>query len=160
MTLQRIALGIVATVAWLSLTPALQADPHVTVSGFGVSIGTPEAGIGFWIGGRAPERHVYHPPVYRHHPYYGHPWRHGYVRVGPPVAIVRPPVVVQQAPPVVIQSAPPVIPSNTVTVWITNSNGSQTSVQLTRYGRWYIGPRGEYYVQMPTNEQLRVAYGF
>ena len=161
MTLQRIALSVVATVASLSFTPALQADPHIAVSGFGASITTRDAGIGFWIGGGAPERHVYHRPAYRdHHYYYGRPWRHDYVRVGPPVVVVRPPVVVQQAPPVVIESAPPVIPSNTVTVWITNSNGSQTSVQLTRHDRRYIGPRGEYYAHLPTNEQLRVVYGF
>jgi hypothetical protein len=53
-----------------------------------------------------------------------------------------------------------VVEDGTVTVWITNSNGSTTSVRLTRQGPWYIGPRGEYYAQMPTNEQLRVVYGF
>jgi hypothetical protein len=120
MTLQRIALGIVAAVASLWLTPALQAGTRVTVSGFGASIVTPDAGIGFWIGGGVPERHVYDRPVpvYRDHHYYGHPYRHGYVRIGPP------PVVVQPAPPVVIESAPPVIQNSMVTVWITNSNGS------------------------------------
>jgi hypothetical protein len=61
---------------------------------------------------------------------------------------------------VVIEQTPPVIQNNTVTVWITNSNGSRTSVPLTRQGRGYLGPRGEYYDQMPTNEQLRVVYGF
>src|SRR5512147_3022733 len=106
MTLQRIALGIVATVASLSLTPALRADTHVAVSGFGGSIVTPGAGIGFWIGGGAPDRHVYHRPVYRDRYYYGYPRWHGYVRVGPPVAVVRPPVVVPPTPPVVIEPAP------------------------------------------------------
>lgn len=47
-----------------------------------------------------------------------------------------------------------------ITLWITNSNGSQTSVRLAREDGWYVGPRGEYYSKMPTNEQLRVAYGF
>ena len=74
--------------------------------------------------------------------------------------VVRPPVVVQPAPPVVMQPAPPVIQDSAVTVWITNSNGSRTTVQLTRHNGWYVGPRGEYYDQMPTNEQLRLAYGF
>ncbi|MCL5278775.1 MAG: hypothetical protein M1376_02580 [Planctomycetes bacterium] len=160
MTLQRIALSIVATVASLGLTPALKADTHVALAGFGATVVTPDAGIGFWIGGGAPSRHVYHRPVYRDHYYYGYPRWHGYVRVGPPVVVVRPPVIVPPAPPVVIEPAPPVIPSSTVIVWITNSNGSQTSVQLTRQGRGYLGPRGEYYDQMPTNEQLRVVYGF
>jgi hypothetical protein len=160
MTLQRIALSIVATAASLGFTPALKADTHVALGGFGASIVMPDAGIGFWIGGGTPDRHAYHPPVYRDHYYYGRPWRHGYVRVGPPVAVVRPPVVVPPAPPVVVEPAPPVIQNNTVTVWILNSNGSRTSVQLTRQGRGYLGPRGEYYDQMPTNEQLRVVYGF
>jgi len=161
MTLQRIALSIVATVASLSFTPALKAGTHVSAGfGFGGTINTPDAGIGFWIGGGGPERHVYRRPVYRDHYYYGRPWRHDYIRVGPPVVVVRPPVVVPLTPPVVVEPAPPIIQNSTIMVWITNSNGSQTSVQLTRQGRGYIGPRGEYYDQMPTNEQLRVVYGF
>ncbi len=171
MILDKMALSIVATVASLSFTPALRADTHVTLagfSGFGATLNTRDAGIGFWIGGGAPHRHVYPGPVCRDHYYYGHPWRHDYIRVGPPVVVGRPPVVVEPAPPVVvapappvvIEQAPPVIADSTVTVWITNSNGSRTSVQLTRRGGWYIGPRGEYYDQIPTNEQLRAAYGF
>jgi len=159
MTLHKIALSIVATVASLSFTPALRADTHVALAGFGGSITTHDGGFGFWIGGGHPNRHVYRVPPYRY--YHGRPWHRDYVRVGPPpVVVVRPPVVVEPAPPVVVESAPPVVQNSTVTVWITNSNGSQTSVRLTRYGRWYIGPRGEYYAQMPTNEQLRQAYGF
>ena len=46
------------------------------------------------------------------------------------------------------------------TVWITNSNGSQIAVKLTRRGGGYIGPRGEIYSAMPTHEQLRMVYGF
>jgi hypothetical protein len=160
MTLQRIALSIVATMASLSLTPALKADTHVALSGFGATINTPDAGIGFWIGHGAPNRHVYRRPVYPNHYYYGRPWRHDYVRVRPPVVVVRPPVVVQPMPPGVMEQAPPLVQNSTVTVWITNSNCSRTSVQLTRQGYGYLGPRGEYYDQMPTNEQLRVVYGF
>jgi len=47
-----------------------------------------------------------------------------------------------------------------VTVWVRNSNGSQSPVKLTRSGPGYIGPRGEYYSTMPDNEQLRMVYGF
>ena len=47
---------------------------------------------------------------------------------------------------------------NTVTVWITNSNGSKTQVRLRRSGSGFIGPNNEYYDNMPTNEQLSV-YG-
>lgn len=47
------------------------------------------------------------------------------------------------------------------TVMINNSNGSYTPVLLTKvgYGQ-YRGPRGEIYTARPTEEQLRVAYGF
>jgi uncharacterized protein YcfJ len=47
------------------------------------------------------------------------------------------------------------------TVWIQNSNGSRTPVTLRQVeGGQYIGPRGEYYSAMPTEEQLRKVYGF
>lgn len=172
MTLQKITLSMVATVASLALTPAVQADTHVAISGFGAMIGTSHAGIGVWIGKSAPDRHI---PRALSHREYGRNWRPRAVRVGPPVVVVRPPVmvdpaapvvvqrppvIVNPAPPVVVEQAPPVIEDSTVTVWITNSNGSKTSVELTKHGGWYIGPRGEYYDQMPTNEQLRAVYGF
>jgi len=48
---------------------------------------------------------------------------------------------------------------NTVTVWITNSNGSQVPVRLTKSGPNFIGPRGEIYSSMPTEEQLKKLYG-
>jgi hypothetical protein len=47
-----------------------------------------------------------------------------------------------------------------VTVWVVNSNGSQTQVRLIRHGTGYIGPKREYYHTLPTNEQLRMVYGF
>ncbi|MBN1818785.1 MAG: hypothetical protein JW828_15595 [Sedimentisphaerales bacterium] len=49
---------------------------------------------------------------------------------------------------------------NIVTVWITNSNNSRIPVQLTRSGPNYIGPRGEIYNTMPTEDQLKMVYGF
>jgi outer membrane lipoprotein SlyB len=50
---------------------------------------------------------------------------------------------------------------STVTVNITNSNGSITPVTLRRQGGFYVGPRGETYSTMPTQEQLKQAgYGF
>ena len=49
---------------------------------------------------------------------------------------------------------------NVETVWITNSNGSQLPVKLTKDGPGYIGPRGERYASMPTEEQLKQVYGF
>lgn len=51
--------------------------------------------------------------------------------------------------------------ASTVTINITNSNGSITPVTLRRQGAVYIGPRGETYPTMPTQEQLKQAgYGF
>jgi hypothetical protein len=50
---------------------------------------------------------------------------------------------------------------STVTINITNSNGSITPVTLRREGAVYIGPRGETYTTLPTPEQLKQAgYGF
>jgi len=49
---------------------------------------------------------------------------------------------------------------NVVTVWFTNSNGSKSSVDLIKDGAGYVGPRGEYYDMLPTQDQLRPVYGF
>lgn len=59
-------------------------------------------------------------------------------------------------------STPPAQPTgNTVSVWVTNSNGSQTEVKLTSNADGsYTGPKGERYATLPTDEQLRQAYGF
>ena len=47
-----------------------------------------------------------------------------------------------------------------VTVNITNPNGSISQVRLRKQGVGYVGPRGEYYGKLPTEEQLRQAgYG-
>ena len=54
-----------------------------------------------------------------------------------------------------------VIRPQSVTVWLTNDNGSKSPVVLeiaeNNYG--YIGPSGEYYLTMPTEEQLKMLYG-
>jgi len=49
---------------------------------------------------------------------------------------------------------------NTVTVNITNSNGSISPVRLTKQGVGYVGPRGEYYDHLPTESELKPIYGF
>lgn len=49
---------------------------------------------------------------------------------------------------------------NIETIWITNSNGSKVPVRLRKEGPSYIGPRGEHYSSLPTEEQLRSVYGF
>jgi hypothetical protein len=50
--------------------------------------------------------------------------------------------------------------ASTVVINVQNSNGSYTPVTLRRAGNQYIGPRGEYYSALPTEKQLKVAYGF
>ena len=46
------------------------------------------------------------------------------------------------------------------TVWIANPNGSRTPVLLRAAdGGQYIGPRGEYYAGLPSEDQLRPVYG-
>ncbi len=50
--------------------------------------------------------------------------------------------------------------ASTVVINVQNSNGSYTPVTLRRAGNQYIGPRGEYYSALPTEQQLKVAYGF
>lgn len=49
---------------------------------------------------------------------------------------------------------------DTVTVNVTNSNGSVIQVKLRKQGVGYVGPRGEYYDKLPTEDQLRPIYGF
>lgn len=52
----------------------------------------------------------------------------------------------------------PVVAPVEIVQWIRNENGSLTSVKLTQKGPGFIGPLGEYYPQMPTEEQLKVLY--
>ena len=47
----------------------------------------------------------------------------------------------------------------TVVVNISNANGSYTPVTLRQEGGFYVGPRGERYLRMPTEEQLAQVYG-
>ena len=49
--------------------------------------------------------------------------------------------------------------SENVTVEIHNSNGSITPVKLKKKDGGYIGPKGERYDQLPTEEQLKPLYG-
>lgn len=48
----------------------------------------------------------------------------------------------------------------TTVINVRNSNGSYTPVTLRRAGNQYVGPRGEYYGALPTEEQLKGPYGF
>ena len=49
---------------------------------------------------------------------------------------------------------------NSETIYITNSNGSKIPVIVRKSGMGWMGPRGEYYDQLPTEDQLRPVYGF
>jgi len=69
-------------------------------------------------------------------------------------------VVVAPRPTYVVTPPRVTVQPTTITVWIRNSNGSQSPVELSRSGPGYVGPRGEYYPSMPNNEQLRMVYGF
>lgn len=50
--------------------------------------------------------------------------------------------------------------ANRMTVNITNSNGSITPVILRKQGNMWVGPKGEQYTTLPTEEQLKPVYGF
>ena len=50
--------------------------------------------------------------------------------------------------------------AQTEVVWVTTSNGSKIPVKLRKQGPYWVGPEGEYYDTMPTNEQLNRLYGF
>lgn len=159
MVRQKMVLTMIGGIFVLSLGSVLYADTTITLAGR-VGI-TPHVGLGVWIGGPAREP-VCHAPVHDR-VVITRPWRHRFVRLGPPrveTVVVPPRHVVPGRPPVVVPKAPTVLEEGPITVWITNSNGSRTSVKLTRQGSWYRGPRGEYYQGMPTNEQLRIVYGF
>lgn len=49
--------------------------------------------------------------------------------------------------------------AETVVVNVRNSNGSYTPVTLRRVGNVYVGPRGEQYFAVPTEDQLKAVYG-
>jgi hypothetical protein len=96
------------------------------------------------------------PLVHRHH-------RH--LRTYPTIIAPQPRIVISRRPvyvhrpvyrPILRTCVKPV----SVTIWITNSNGSQQPVILRKTRHGYQGPRGECYATFPSNRQLRRAYGF
>jgi hypothetical protein len=48
--------------------------------------------------------------------------------------------------------------SESTTIWIGNSNGSKTPITLQKDGSGFIGPAGERYSSLPTEEQLKMLY--
>jgi hypothetical protein len=108
---------------------------------------------------------VYHRPFYKKHAFH-HIHQRTFLKRRPRhhYVVVRRPctrhIAVNLVPKVVVTRPEIVVEPTTITVWITNSNGSQTSVNLRRSGPGFAGPRNEWYPNMPTNEQLRIVYGF
>jgi hypothetical protein len=122
-------------------------------------------GLGAWIGAPAGAR-IHHPPMHRRGMVTG-PWRHRFVRLGPSrhrTIVVQGPTIrhmaVRREPVVTVRSSSVHVDAGTITVWVRNSNGSKTSVRLSKHGSSYVGPRGEWYTSLPSNERLRVIYGF
>lgn len=108
---------------------------------------------------------VYHRPFYKKHVFH-HINQHTFLKRRPhhyQVAVRRPrtrQIAINLVPKVAVTRPEIVVEPTTITVWITNSNGSQTSVNLRRSGPGFVGPRNEWYPSMPTEEQLRIVYGF
>ena len=50
--------------------------------------------------------------------------------------------------------------ASTTIINVHNTNGSITPVKLVRQGNVWVGPRGETYTTIPTEEQLTPVYGF
>lgn len=50
--------------------------------------------------------------------------------------------------------------ASTTIINVHNTNGSITPVTIRKAGNQYIGPRGEYYGALPTEQQLKGPYGF
>lgn len=109
---------------------------------------------------------VYNHPIHKKHAFI-HPHHRTFVKRRPhphKVVVVRRPwrrqIAVNLVPTVTVSAPVIAVEQTKVRVWITNSNGSQTSVSLQKSGPGFVGPRGEYYTNMPTEKQLRIVYGF
>jgi hypothetical protein len=54
--------------------------------------------------------------------------------------------------------SPKKVDSGSTVIWISNSDGSRMPITLQKEDSAYIGPAGEKYTSMPTEEQLRLLY--
>ncbi|MEI6168093.1 MAG: hypothetical protein WCS52_12965 [bacterium] len=75
----------------------------------------------------------------------------------PVVYVAQPAQVVYQPAPVQMEYVQQPI---SMVINVQNSNGSMTPVTLRQIGNQWVGPRGEYYDNLPTIGQLRTIYGF
>ncbi len=82
-----------------------------------------------------------------------------------PAPVYAQPQVVYTAPQPVVVSAPQTVVYEvpqplSMTINVQNSNDSMTPVVLRQVGTQWVGPKGEYYDNLPTVGQLRPIYGF
>jgi hypothetical protein len=75
----------------------------------------------------------------------------------PVVYVAQPAQVVYQPAPVQMEYVQQPV---SMIINVQNSNGSMTPVTLRQIGNQWVGPRGEYYDNLPTIGQLRPIYGF
>ncbi len=153
---QRLISTIVVTMAFSGVLseltgPTAQARSHKRST----VVVSPRARVGRWIGPHH-RRSVVPRPWRRRFIRLGHPYPRPVIVPGP----VRRHVVIDPAPRITVNVPTVHVAPTRLTIWVTNSNGSRIAVELTRDGAWYVGPRGESYSGIPTNEQLRVVYGF
>jgi len=76
-----------------------------------------------------------------------------------PVYVQPEPRVVYAQPRQVVYVQQPIQPISMV-INVQNSNGSMTPVTMRQVGNQWVGPRGEYYDNLPTVGDLRGVYGF
>ncbi|MDD5216597.1 MAG: DUF6515 family protein [Candidatus Omnitrophica bacterium] len=76
-----------------------------------------------------------------------------YVKEPAGYAVVNPPAPVVVSNPVSVEA-----PEKTVVVNVPNANGSYMPVVLQKYSNGYTGPRGEFYPDYPTADQLKAMY--
>ena len=130
---------------------AAQARPHARST----AVRSRRANLGRWMGpprGRLVHTLPWRPRLIRR----GHPYLRPLVVPGS----VGRRIVIRPLPRIALKTPTVRIKPTTLTLWVTNSNGSRIAVELTKDGAWYVGPHGECYASIPTNEQLRVVYGF
>ena len=65
----------------------------------------------------------------------------------------------EKLPPVLFEHLHLNVADKEATVSIPNSNGTFTAVKLTKHGKGYLGPQGEFYIGHPTVAQLKALYG-
>lgn len=149
-----LTLAIAGALLWAGAGPAWASDCERTVTHYGYQPAGTSITIQYGSGARRGHWRGHH----GHSAHRGHGWGWGgggwYSWHAPVRRYTQ--VVVPACPPA--QVVAPVY-SDTLVINVRNSNGSYTPVTLRREGGTYIGPRGERYLSVPTEEQLKAVYG-